>query len=455
MAATSAWNSLPAEMKLAVADLLDFHDVKSLSTVNKETYSLCVPSIFRCVKIPNFEAMQSYLATVPGSYNQYIRQLHVSTKRTHQVAPSPGHHPVTDALSDLLEHCSQVERLTLEVESSPNKSLIPCFTKLCALTSLTINHCGDETLNPLSERLVVSIAASIPNLTALSLDRVARSRLHAPELLGAYPSVPIVDNDDDIPEHPLLGCELRLPSLLRLSALKRLRIRDTHLGDPQWACTPVHCSLEVLDLGSCYYESTDYNRICTERIMANVGHTVDEFALNTALTPQTFEYAKHKEAPLKRLRKVHLTPLFPVENVVDTLTTLSGSPIEELAVQCHEDDVLDMCSALEDFLNLRAERGEQALYQHLTEITVRTVSDLADGLFGPFGIDTKAAAVGELLAEHADAVHRLQDYLRDLRAASNDSISSAASRLPGGVSSDASVEKPSPEIAASVVETTA
>ncbi|CCL98983.1 uncharacterized protein FIBRA_00991 [Fibroporia radiculosa] len=404
------WETLPAEMKLSVVDLLDFGDIRSLALTNRQSYSLSVPSLFRHVKIPSLEALQTYLSAVPSSYNQYIRKLSICTKST-----GNQERLASDALSTLLAQCSQVEQLTLSLATSLSKSIIPSFAHLSSLTDLTIDHCGDENIL-LSERLVVSIAASVPNLSRLSLDRITRSACHAPELVGAYPFIPVVGGDQDIPDHPLLGIELRLPSLLRLPTLKKLRIRDSHLGDPLWSCTPVHCSLEVLDLGSCYHESLEFNRDCTERIMANVGHTVGECALNTALSPRTFEYAKHKETPLKRLRKVHLTPLFPVDNVVDTLTTLSGSPIEELAVQCHEDDVLDMCSALEDFLNLRAERGEQVLYQNLAEITVKTVSDLADGLYGPFGIDAKSPSTSVLLAEHAEAVQRLQEFLRDLRA---------------------------------------
>ena len=293
----------------------------------------------------------------------------------------------------------------------------------------------------------MAIAASVPKLSRLSLDRITRSALHAPELIGAYPYIPLVAGDADIPDHPFLGSELRLPSLLRLPTLCKLRIRDTHLGDSQWATTPVACSLEVLDLGSCYHTSPDFNRECTERIMGNVGHTVGEFALNTALTPQTFQYAQHSETPLKRLRKIHLTPLFPVENVVDTLSTLSDSPIEQLSVQCYEDDVLDICSALSDFLSLRAERGEQALYKHLTQITVKTVSDLADGLYGPFALDTKASVPAPALPQEcAKAVRELQDFLRDLRSA-GDSLPMSASTL-STVAMDVDIEKPSPPQAA-------
>ncbi|KZT05910.1 uncharacterized protein LAESUDRAFT_654967 [Laetiporus sulphureus 93-53] len=448
MAAAQLWLALPAEMKLSVVDLLDFQDVKVLATVNREAYSLCVSTMFKHVKIPDYESLRTYLSTVPISHNQYIQHLSICTKPSaHHAAdaPSANRRTVTDAVLELVSHCPQVEDLTLSLHGSLSKSIIPCFTKLGSLTKLSINHCGDESLNPLSERLVVAIAASIPKLTQLSLDRITRSAIHAPELIGVYPFIPLVAGDEDIPPHALLDSELRLPSLLRLPTLKKLRIRDTHLGDPQWTCTPVACSLEVLDLGSCYHESIDFNRICTERIMGNVGHTVDEFALNTALSPQTFEYAKHKEPPLKRLRKVHLTPLFPVENVVDTLTTLSGSPIEQLSVQCHEDDVLDMCSALEDFLRLRAERGEQALYQHLTEITVKTVSDLADGLFGPFSKE-QSSSTGELLVEHAEAVRHLQAFLRDLRRPRDEGDASEGQFPASSQVSGSDIEK-SPAIA--------
>ena len=154
--------------------------------------------------------------------------------------------------------------------------------------------------------------------------------------------------------------------------------------------------------------------------MGTIGHTVDECALNTALTAQTFTHAKpDTPRPLKKLRKVHLTPLFPVENVVDTLATLSDSPVESLAVQCHEDDVIDMCSVLEDFLSLRAERGQNGFFQHLNEITVSTVSDLADALdIGVGTVRPEKSVVPEeerLSGESADAVRRLREFCRDLR----------------------------------------
>ncbi|KAI8980679.1 hypothetical protein BD414DRAFT_103545 [Trametes punicea] len=454
-----SWSSLPIEMKLSIVDLLELNDVRSLARVNRESYDLSIPSLFRNVNIASAEALQQYAASVPKTYNRHIRQLTICTKRADD-SPGSQHISVTDALIQFLPYCTQLEQLTLNLAASLAKAVIPCFEHLVSLSSLCIDHCGDEDRSPLyvfsvtfrltpsanapcacrSERLVVSIAASVPNLRHLSLDRITRSAMHAPDLVGARPFVPVVKGDEDIPDHPTLGRELRLPSLLRLPTLKKLRIRDTHLGDPQWECMPVYCSLEVLDLGSCYHESNDYNRVCTERIMGNIGHTVDECALSAALTSQAFARAKHPEKPLKKLRKIHLTPLFPVENVVDTLATLSDSPVESLSVQCHEDDVVDMCSALEDFLNLRAERGEKGFYQHLNEINVMTVRDLSDAL--DIGVGAQKGASAALSGEGADAVRRLKEYCRDLRfqGAPAPTESDAPLKAP----TDSASEKPTP-----------
>ncbi|KAI0331937.1 hypothetical protein GY45DRAFT_1352993 [Cubamyces sp. BRFM 1775] len=438
-----SWATLPVELKLSIVDQLDLSDVQSFSTVNRESYNLSVPSLFRCVNIASAEALQRYAACVPKPYHRHIRQLTICTKRANAATGSAAVR-VSEALVDILPHCTQVEQLTLNLAASLAKAVIPCFEHLLSLKSLSIDHCGDEARSPLSERLVVAIAASVPNLRQLSLDRITRSAMHAPDLVGARPFVPVVKGDDDIPDHPILGRELRLPALLRLPTLKKLRIRDTHLGDPQWECTPVYCTLEVLDLGSCYHETNDYNRACTERIMGNIGHTVDECALNTALTSQTFAHAKHTEKPLKKLRKVHLTPLFPVENVVDTLTTLSDSPVESLSVQCHEDDVVDMCSALTNFLNLRAERGEKGFYQHLNEVNISTVSDLSDAL--DIGVGLNKGAPTKLSREGEDAVRQLQEYCRDLRiqGASPAPAPASTTETPQKESADAQSEKPAP-----------
>lgn len=396
--------------------------------------------------------------------------MYISTKHKNERDLSYSRTAATLAVTQLLSSCSQVEQLTLSLAGSLTKAVIPCFGKMPYLTNLCINHCGDEQRTPLSvaviapcestsctdemfdrsERLIVSIAAATPKLSQLSLDRITRSMMHAPELVGKPPFIPLVAGDEDIPDHPVLGSELRLPSLLRIPTLKKLRIRDTHLGDPLWASTTVSCSLEMLDLGSCYHVSPEFNRTCTERIMGNVGHTVDDFTLSSPLSTKVADYSKDKENPLKRLRKIHLTPLFPVENIVDTLETFSESPVEQLSVQCHEDDVEDFCTALESFLGRRAQQSENSLFQHLSKIVVDTVSDISDGLFGAFDTATRAASASAE-ADAPEAVKRLQELFRQLRL--NDATTGAEpAHCTDGTTKDAAIAESQKPILAVVTE---
>jgi len=227
--------------------------------------------------------------------------------------------------------------------------------------------------------------------------------MHAADLEGVYPVVPLVFGDEDIPDHPALGSELSLPSLLRIPTLRKLIIRDTHLGDVRWATTPVACRLEVLDLGGCCHETEDFNRVCTERIMAAVGPTVDEFSLATSVSGAVF--AKPTVTPLRRLRKLHITPFFPMDSVVDTMSNLAGSPIETLSMQCFEADVVDACSALQDFLSVRVERGPQ-FYEKLARIDVSVTAN-----------DESFSEMTDV-EERTDATRRLQDFCKDLSLAS-------------------------------------
>lgn len=244
---------------------------------------------------------------------------------------------------------------------------------------------------------MVSVAASLPSLEKLSLHCISRSTLHAPELIGVYPYIPLVTGDDDIEDHPILGADLSLPSLLRIPTLRELKIQDTHLGDPRWAVTPTACRLQVLELGSCQHETEETNSAFIESIMSNIGPTVDEASLSTVIASETF--AEPSATPLKHLRKLNISPFFPVDSVVDTMTNLSGSPIESVSVRCFEDDVVDVCSAVEDFLSLRVERG---FYRNLTKIDVSvTPSDLS-------------SAKSEDAKERADAAKRLQEFCNDL-----------------------------------------
>ncbi|KAG6855891.1 hypothetical protein H0H87_009689 [Tephrocybe sp. NHM501043] len=406
MSSICSWHTLPNEMKLAVVDNLDSTTARTFSKVDLRTYKICISSTFKSVKLICLDQLQRFLENVPRSYCHHIQELDLCTRPDtasgEQLAP-PHPRSASDAVLSLLIASPRLTKLTLRMAGSLNKSIITPFAFLQELRLLTITNCAEEEQSPLSERLVVSIAATTPGLEQLSLDKITRSKLHAPELEGVYPYIPLVAGDDDIPEHPVLGSELSLPSLLRIPTLKKLIIRDTHLGDSKWATIPVACRLEVLDLGSCYHETEEFNAVCTERIMAAVGPTVDEFSLTTSVSDAVF--ATPSVTPLPRLRKLHITPFFPVDSVVYTMSNLAGSPIESLSMQCYEDDVVDVCSALEDFLSLRVERGPE-FYDKLTRIDVSVAAN-----------DHSTSDVEEQ-EEHREATKRLQDFCRDLRLAS-------------------------------------
>jgi len=74
-------------------------------------------------------------------------------------------------------------------------------------------------------------------------------------------------------------------------------------------------------------------------------------------------------------------------------------------MQCFEDDVVDACSALQDFLNVRAERGNQ-FYEKLARIDVSVTPN--DELSSP---TTDAE-------ERTEATKRLQDFCKNLSLAS-------------------------------------
>jgi len=183
----------------------------------------------------------------------------------------------------------------------------------------------------------------------------------------------LVIGDEDIDDHPLLGSSLCLPSLLRIPTLRKLQLLDTHLGDHLWASTRPLCALEVLDLGSCGYETAEFNRMCSERIVRNVAcHCpIKRLHVNTSLEDDVF---RHQHiTPLKLLTHIHLMPLLPADRVVQTLVALSGSPVEKISVECYEEDAVDMCYSLEEFLTMRLQGGEDSLYRVLKEMDLQFV----------------------------------------------------------------------------------
>jgi hypothetical protein len=154
---------LPVEMTLAIADLLDGPELKSLSLINQGTRALTVPAIFRVrvvyhpsahpsllcnqiVKLDGHDHVISFFSQVPAHYCTHVRHLHASFR------PSDISHLVptqTDLIVLLLNRCRSIQHLTLQVYGSPGKQIIPCFTKLWNLRSLRIVNIAPEALIPL------------------------------------------------------------------------------------------------------------------------------------------------------------------------------------------------------------------------------------------------------------------------------------------------------------------
>ncbi|KAL4258217.1 F-box domain-containing protein [Pleurotus pulmonarius] len=438
----ASWQTLPAEMKLAVLDLLDNVDVRALATTQRSIYPLCIPSLFTKICLRDWQAISQFLQNVPSIYLSHTRSLELST----QAHDSTTHPSQTDAVVRILTAAPRLHHLVLKLAGPLDKRVIPSFAPMNRLKTLAIANCADENLLPI-ERFVVSVAATIPHLEELSLDCISRSKLHVrdDERIPIY--VPLVLGDSDIPDHPALGPALNLPSLLTIPSLRKLHIHGTHLGDPAWASVPVHCKLHVLDLGACCHENDAANRLCTERIMAAVGPTVDEFALTTSV--QDAKFAQKGVTPLQKLRKLHISPFFPVESIVDTVANLAGSPIESLSVQCYEEDVVDTCTAMEEFLSLRVERGP-LFYDCLKTIHVTVAANDFDGDDGHDDDDVDGDDDGNDDAdadakERREAVRRLQDFCNDLklasevgsRAAAPTSVTPIGGRCAGAPAQDA------------------
>ena len=94
------------------------------------------------------ESLRSYLAYVPKSYGRHTKTLAVCTAAA-DGGFTASNVPTTEALSQLLGRCSQLERLDLQLANSLRPSIISSFQTLSALRELAISNCGDENTNPL------------------------------------------------------------------------------------------------------------------------------------------------------------------------------------------------------------------------------------------------------------------------------------------------------------------
>ncbi|KAI5121786.1 hypothetical protein M0805_009778 [Coniferiporia weirii] len=395
---TFNWPHLPHEMQLAVLENLSLNDVWACSRASRDSYSVCLSILFRTVKLPTFNSLLEFLEAVPSHRYSLIRDLSICTKSPsddlyeYDAFTRPSSPEASGPIATLLSHCTSLDSLSLSVYGSlASEVVLPVFKGLGRLKRLRLENLEQEEIRPFSERLAVSLAFSLPSLEELSLTRITRSAKHAHEL--QWSNVPIVQGDDSIPAHSLLGDELRLPQLFRLPNLKRLRIRDTHLGDPLWAGPELGeansdacCPLEVLDLGSCAHVSPSANEMHTARILARVPSSITACALSASLPPSPSQSLESPPSPnksnggnvapnsasspsstyscpplpsLPHLRTLHLTPLVPTSSLGSTLSqpTLASSPVHTLSCAFHPDDAAEGCAALEAFLLERARTG--------------------------------------------------------------------------------------------------
>lgn len=363
----------------------------ALALVNTVTYMLCVPFIFKKINLQSDEAIHTFLAHVPSTYYQHIRELALCN------APQLDSQFQLDSLSSrgtsvdlarVLERCTKVQRLELKLTGSPSAEIIEPFTTFSDLERLSIENCSCEEQAPLSERLVVSIALSVPHLRDLTLKRISRSAIHAPDMLGSS-HVPLVSNDTSIPAHPS-SIPLSLPSLLLIPTLQSLRISEMHLGDPRWEeVTVLAHKLSTLELGGCVYESDDFNRLCAERILHRLHRTLSTFTLGIPLASATTStlsiaaftpvhgggigfFATLPVPPMQNLKILRISPHFPIDDLVSTLatTTLSASPIESVCIECTADDAGDVYEMIEEFFELREEQGAELFFGRLRGIRV-------------------------------------------------------------------------------------
>ncbi|KAG6329643.1 hypothetical protein ID866_9446 [Astraeus odoratus] len=288
----ASWCALPNELLIDIVGLLPPVAVRALASTSRSSYALCLPAIFANVDLRSAESLCAFAVHVPRHYGPYITSLSVCTQRGSPFRAEGS--SCTDALVDILSTATRLQSLSLSLAASLDpRKIIPAFALLPDVHTLSISNSGSEDLAPLSERLAVSLAASLPSLTHLKLSRISRSTFHVDPCDVPY-NVPIVTNDFDIPPHPLLDTALALPSLLTLPSLRVLEIRDTWLGcdskleldiDP---AAPRPC-LEKLVLTGNMYTSPELDSDAYTAWIRACGPALQTLVLGTALASESDE----------------------------------------------------------------------------------------------------------------------------------------------------------------------
>ncbi|KAF8550150.1 hypothetical protein OG21DRAFT_1487986 [Imleria badia] len=369
-----SWHILPTELHLAVILLLPHNAVRALSSTTSAVRALCLPAIFANVSLPSAPSLDAFVRHVPTHYGAYVRSLSICTKCA-TGAPS------TDPILALLDSCTRLHSLSLSLASSLDPEMaVPAFARLRHLQSFEISCWGTEDVAPVSERLVVALAAAVPSLSHLTLSRITRSAIHVDPCDVPY-NVPLVTNDCDVPPHPVLGSDLSLSSLLRLPSLRTLEIRDTWLGcDTKLELVePASSSLERLVLtGSMYAGDTQCEaQACTAWLRACP--SLRSLELGTVLAPLA------ENTLLPRVSHVHINASRIIaDDLSSTLDVLKPCSIESISIayeerhmtsedvplkplqddfarECALDDLQDWTTAVDAFLLGRSTQEWSAL----------------------------------------------------------------------------------------------
>lgn len=381
-----SWRSLPTELLIDIMIRLPSSAVRALAATCRSSHSLCLPAIFANVILPSAESLQAFVLHVPRHYGQYILSLSVCTERksTHLDHFSP-----TDALVEILSASSRLQSLSLSLASSldPPK-IIQAFTHLTNVHTFEIRNCGLEEDTPLSERLVVSLAASLPSIAHLKLSRISRSAACV-DLCDVPYNVPIAMHDFDIPPHPRLGADLALPSLLTIPTLRVLEIRDTWLGGDSrldFGSNESRSPIEKLLLTGNMYTSdnaafdsdayTAWIRACrpslpTLALGTALAPKVDIVPLSPSLASRPEISWDDEEAELPQMSHLHIdASLVTVDTLSSTMEVLSNCGITRVTIsygdgtpppeplseeddfthQCALDDLKEWQDTVEEFL---------------------------------------------------------------------------------------------------------
>ena len=101
------------------------------------------------VSLPNYQALERFLETVPREYLSYIEELDLSAVDDPNAPMNTPVRTRTEAVISLLAATRRLTKLSLKVEGSLDKSIVAPFPYLTNLRDLKISNCGDENVAPL------------------------------------------------------------------------------------------------------------------------------------------------------------------------------------------------------------------------------------------------------------------------------------------------------------------